>query len=97
MLKFVLVLIILFCLAIGVLLAIAPPDNRNEAIKSISDYANSKIPVRAECKKQKIQEDELNELDIPLLNEGGIQITITSIGKPSEGFLYFAPELTLKK
>lgn len=96
MLKFVLVLIILFCLAIGVLLAITPPDNRNEAIKSISDFANSKVPVRAECKKQKIQEDELNEPGIPLLDEGGIRITITSMDKSSEGFLYFAPEFTLK-
>ena len=91
--KLFLVLIILLCLLVGGALAIAPKEYRDEALKEMSDYANSRIPVRAEVKKV---ENETGDVNIPLLDEGGIRVTITSLGDPSAAFLNRAPEITLK-
>ena len=70
--KTLLVLILLAVAGLGVILMIAPAENRAEALKEMSDFASSKMPVKAETRWLTAEEmPEETPADAPLPDEGG--------------------------
>ena len=66
-----LVLILVAVVGLGVILMLAPAENRAEALKEMSDYVNSKMPVKAETVWLAAEEQGEAPADVPLPDGDG--------------------------